>query len=149
MRSFARFWPAVMMVPLALWLFLPEARPLASWSRGGDPTGGRGDSAVVVYVGADDCAPCRRFHEEQWPAVRNSARLTGINFREVRSPTFRDVLDDKYWTADLRPYRNALPHDAGVPLWVVVRNGSVVKTAWGVKQWDDQVMPLLREISAQ
>ena len=61
MRSFRRLWPAVMMVPLAVWLLLPEARLLASWSRGGDLTGGRGDSVTVIYVGADDCAPCRKF----------------------------------------------------------------------------------------
>ena len=149
MRSFRRFWPAVMMAPLAAWLLSAGTGPLASWSRGGEATKGRTDAVMVVYVGADDCAPCRKFYEEQWPAIRNSARLSSIAFREVRSPTFRDVLSDEYWTADLRPIRDTLPDEAGVPLWVVVSDGSVVKSVWGVSQWEAQVMPLLRRIAAQ
>ena len=138
-RALQRSWPAIMVAPLAAWLFLPAAgSPPACLAGNGV---GAGAPPTVVYVGADDCAPCRRFNEERWPAIRRSAR--NIDLREVRSPTFRDVLDDEYWAADLRPYRNAIPPEAGVPLWVVVCNNSVVKVAWGVRQWDDQVMPLL------
>jgi hypothetical protein len=103
-------------------------------------------SVTLVYVAADDCPPCRIWQREAGAAFRASPEFSRLTYREVRSPTLRDVLADAHWPEDLRAYRAQLGPAAGVPLWLVIADQDVVERGYGASQWRSAVLPKLRSI---
>ena len=61
---------------------------------------------MLLYVGAEDCAPCRAWHRGDREAFLSSAEHARIAYHEVRSPHLADVLNDEYWPSDIRDYRS-------------------------------------------
>lgn len=102
----------------------------------------------LVYVGADDCAPCRHWRDAHWSSVRRSTAFQAIEFVEVRAPRAAFLLRDEYWPEALRPLRGNIPKGAGVPLWLLVEHGTVVTRAWGVEGWRDTILPALRRAAS-
>ena len=102
---------------------------------------------TLLYVGASDCAPCRSWQDESGARFRKSDEFSRLSFREVKSPHLRDVLDDANWPADLRRYRNRLGRDAGVPLWFVILDGSVIAEGFGEAQWNGKILPRIRTLA--
>lgn len=119
--------------------------PLAVASGGGPVRAGRWR---LVYVGADDCAPCRQWRDAHWSAVRHATAFSAIAFVEVRAPRAADLLRDEYWPAALRPLRAEIPKGAGVPLWLLVEYGTVAARAWGEAGWRDNILPALRRAAS-
>lgn len=113
---------------------------------------GRSDRArdkprvALIYVGADDCAPCQTWHRRHEPDFRSSVQFNRLEYQEVRSPTLFDVLKDDYWPTPIRGYRALLGHSAGVPFWFVVVDGRVVVTAGGIGQWDAKILPTIKSL---
>jgi hypothetical protein len=104
------------------------------------------ESITLVYIGAEDCAPCRKWQREDAVAFRSSAEFARVTYREVKSPVLFDVLKDEYWPDDLRRYREQLPRGAGVPLWLVVADGRIVEQRFGAAQWQAAVLPKVRSL---
>jgi len=102
---------------------------------------------TLLYVGASDCAPCRSWQRESGARFRQSDAFSRLSYREVRSPHLRDVLDDANWPVDLRRYRDRLGRDAGVPLWFVILDGSVIVEGFGETQWNDRILPRIRMLA--
>ena len=71
---------------------------------------------TLVYVGADNCAPCEIWQRNQGTAFRDSPEFHRVAYREVKSPNLFDVLKDNSWPEELRGYRQAIDDGAGVPL---------------------------------
>jgi hypothetical protein len=109
------------------------------------PSGHRAD-VTIVYVGADDCAPCRIWRREHWPKFRASAEFMCVRYREVTSPKLFDLLEDAHWPQELRLYRAALDRTAGVPLWLVIANDEVAVKARGLRQWEEVALPAIRSL---
>ena len=103
-------------------------------------------AVTLVYVGAEDCAPCRSWQKVDGAKFRASAEFAPIIYREVKSPTVRDVLNDDYWPNDLRGHRDRLGRDAGVPLWLVISDDEIVERAFGASQWHTTVLPKIRSL---
>ena len=101
---------------------------------------------TLVYVGAEDCAPCRRWQAQEAIAFRRSAKFARVSLREVKSATLFDVLKDENWRGDLRPYRDLIQRGAGVPLWLVVADGQVVLQGAGETQWRSVVLPKIESL---
>lgn len=101
---------------------------------------------TLLYVGADDCAPCRNWQRDAGVRFRADPAFAAVSYREVKSPTLHAVLDDAHWPIDLRGYRDGLERSAGVPLWLVIADGTVVARGFGARQWQDQVLPTLRSL---
>ena len=101
-------------------------------------------NVTVIYVSADDCAPCRAWRRDHWPKFRASPEFARLTYREVTSPKLFDLLQDDYWPQDLRGHRNTLDRTAGVPLWFVVRNDEVALKARGLRQWEEVALPRIR-----
>jgi hypothetical protein len=101
---------------------------------------------MLLYVGADDCAPCRTWQRADGPSFRASPEFSRVTYREVKSPSVLDILKDEYWPEDLRPYRERIGRAAAVPLWLVVADEALVEQAFGVSQWRDAVLPKLRSL---
>jgi hypothetical protein len=122
------------------------AAGLAASSRSDAPDPTVPANVTVVYVGADDCAPCRiwrRDHRDRFAASPEFARLT---YREVTTATLFDLLDEKHWPEGLERYRASFGRAAGVPLWLVIKDDSVVLSARGLRQWEDAALPAIRSL---
>jgi hypothetical protein len=101
---------------------------------------------TLVYVGADDCAPCREWQRMEGSRFLGSPEFARLSYREVKSPTARDVLKDQYWPQDLRRYRDRLMPGAGVPLWLVISGADVVEQGFGASQWHAAVLPRVKSL---
>ncbi len=96
---------------------------------------------MLLYVGAEDCGPCRTWQRTEGASFRASSEFLQLTYREVESPTLLDVLKDEYWPDDLRAYRDRLGRGAGVPLWFVISNHEIVEQYFGASQWSAAVLP--------
>jgi hypothetical protein len=101
---------------------------------------------TLVYVGADDCAPCRTWQQGAGADFRSSAEFARLSYREVKSPTLLGALKDEYWPDDLRLYRGHLGRGAGVPLWLVIADDHLVEQGSGTSQWYATVLPKLKSL---
>jgi hypothetical protein len=101
---------------------------------------------VLLYVGAEDCAPCRAWQRDEKMVLQASAEFPRLVYREVKSPTLFDILKDENWPEDLREYRDQLRGDAGVPIWFVIADGRVVQRGMGPAQWRNEVFPKIRSL---
>ena len=99
---------------------------------------------LLLYVGADDCAPCRTWQGGVGATFRSSLEFTRVSYREVKSPTLLDVLKDDHWPEDLREYRDQLGPASGVPLWLVIADRKIVERGFGASQWHGAVLPTLK-----
>ncbi len=99
---------------------------------------------MVIYVGAEDCAPCRVWQRGMGADFRASPEFTRLSYREVKAPTPFELLSDEVWPADLRVYRARIDRTMGVPMWLVLADGQVVTQTFGASQWARTVLPTLR-----
>jgi hypothetical protein len=115
------------------------------WISPGSAPSARRD-VTLLYVGADDCAPCRAWQRADGPAFRSSPEFAHVAYREVKSPSVLDLLKDEYWPDDLRRYRERIGRGAGVPLWLVVADDEIVEQGFGASQWRGSVLPKIRSL---
>src|SRR4051794_34705089 len=94
----------------------------------------RAQAVTLLYVGAEDCAPCRVWQRGLGASFRASPEFAALSYREVKSPTLHAVLDDTQWPADLQGYRQNLGPDVGVPLWLIIADERVRMKAYGESQ---------------
>ena len=106
----------------------------------------RTSQVTLLYVGAEDCAPCRAWQQHEKIAFSTSAEFARVTYREVKSPTLFNILKDENWPEDLRGYRNRLRRDAGVPLWLVIVDEQIVQRGMGPSQWRSDVLPRIKEL---
>jgi hypothetical protein len=99
---------------------------------------------TLIYVGAEDCQPCKIWQRGDGDLFRRSPLYERLVYREVRSPTLFDVMNDEYWPEDLRELRGALDRSSGVPLWIVKADQRIVLRAQGLTEWKTRVLPILR-----
>jgi hypothetical protein len=103
---------------------------------------------LLLYVGAEDCAPCQAWRRARWDAVRAGYASTPVGFVELRAPRSAEVLDDAHWPEALRGHRASIPPGAGLPLWLLAHDGRAVRWSWGSSRWDAEMAPALRRIAA-
>lgn len=101
---------------------------------------------TVLYVGADDCPPCRGWQNAEGAAFRASPEFSRLTYREVKSPTLYDVLNDENWPDDLRRYRDRIERGSGVPMWMVIARGDIVGRGFGPTQWRDTIWPKVKSL---
>jgi hypothetical protein len=101
---------------------------------------------TLVYVGADNCAPCEMWQRNQGAAFRDSPEFHRLAYREVKSPNLFDVLKDNNWPEELRAYRQAIGEGAGVPLWLVIADDQIVMQSYGLTQWQEAVLPKIKSL---
>lgn len=96
---------------------------------------------TLVYVGTDNCPPCNTWQRNQETAFRESPEFHRLTYREVKSSSLFDVLNDNNWPEELRIYRQAIGRGAGVPLWLVIADDQIVLQVSGLTQWQEAVLP--------
>lgn len=105
---------------------------------------GPASDIMVLYVGAEDCAPCRAWKSGDGAVFFASQEFARITYREVKSPHLQDVLNDENWPGEIRTYRDSLQRSDGVPLWLVVSNHEIVEKQFGAAQWRANVLPKIK-----
>lgn len=108
------------------------------------PAPARAAAITLIYVGAEDCAPCRIWQNGDGAAFRQSADFARIAYVEVKSPHLHDVLNDENWPLEIRGYRNLLKRSDGVPLWLIVSGNDVIVQRFGATAWHTAVLPTLK-----
>jgi hypothetical protein len=99
---------------------------------------------TLIYVGAEDCAPCRTWQNGDGAAFRKSAEFARIAYIEVKASHLQDVLKDDYWPPQIRKLKGRLKQSDGVPLWFVVSNENVVEQRFGSDAWHMNILPTIR-----
>ncbi len=107
------------------------------------PAAGRG-AITVVYVGAEDCGPCRAWRRDERPSFVESREFSGLRYREVIATRLRDLLAEPLWPADLAGLRERVRTLPGAPQWFVLRGGEVVAWDAGASAWRRTVWPAIR-----
>lgn len=106
----------------------------------------RAPDVLLLYVGAEDCAPCRAWRNGEGAAFFASADFGRIAYREVKSPHLRDVLKDENWPDEIRSYRDRLRPSDGLPLWLVVSSHEIVEQRFGTAAWGASVLPTIKSL---
>ena len=106
----------------------------------------RAKDVMLLYVGAEDCAPCRAWQNGEGAAFLASAEFPRITYREVKSPHLLDVLKDENWPDEIRLYRDGLRRSDGVPLWLVVSDHEIVEQRFGAAEWRASILPKIKSL---
>jgi len=106
----------------------------------------RAKDVMLLYLGAEDCAPCRAWQNGEGAAFLASADFQSITYREVKSPHLNDILKDENWPDEIRGYRDGLKRSDGVPLWLVVADHKIVEQRFGVAEWRASVLPAIKSL---
>jgi hypothetical protein len=89
----------------------------------------------VIYVGGQDCPPCRRWiatYKDSWLASPEFAR---VGWYEVDPPHLRDAYRERHWPEALRPVLAQVPRKSGIPRFLIVADGRIVSNEVGVSRW--------------
>ncbi len=106
----------------------------------------RDSEVMLLYVGAEDCAPCRAWQTGEGAAFLASAEFPRITYREIKSPHLHDVLKDENWPDEIRRYRSGLRRSDGVPLWLVVSDHEIVEQRFGAAEWRASILPRIKSL---
>jgi hypothetical protein len=99
---------------------------------------------TVVYVGAEDCGPCRTWQRDERPAFRASSEFTRLRYREVVVPYLRSLLTAQEWPDDFSELRERVKSRPGTPQWFVMRDGNVLASDAGLSAWRRAIWPAIR-----
>lgn len=108
------------------------------------PPSARAANLKLIYVGAEDCAPCRDWQSNDGAAFRRSSEFARITYIEVKAPRLHDILKDETWPEEIRGLKTRLKKSDGVPLWLIVSNDEVVEQRFGAASWRANILPAIQ-----
>lgn len=141
-RRFAKFRQAIVGAGIVV---AAAAIAAAAWAIHADKPA-HASEVMLLYVGADDCAPCRAWQNGEGAAFLESAEFPRITYREVKSPHLHDILKDEHWPDAIRLYRDRLRRSDGVPMWLVVADHEIVEQRFGAVEWRANVLPRIKSL---
>jgi hypothetical protein len=99
-------------------------------------TGFADQALTLIYVGGWDCPPCIGWKKNSKAGWLASPERAKINYIEIEAPKLKEVYQDRYWPAELRPVRDQLKDKWGTPRFLLVRDGKLLASEWGRGEWD-------------
>lgn len=99
---------------------------------------------IVVYVGAEDCGPCRAWQSDERPTFHASSEFARLRYREIVVPQLRSLLTTGRWPVDLAELRERVKSRPGTPQWFVIRAGNVLASDAGLSAWRRTIWPTIR-----
>lgn len=116
-----------------------------SWLAPDREKAGAPSGVTLLYVGAEDCGPCRVWRREHKPGFLAGLNRARVTYREVIAARTAAAFDEASWPEDLHDERRLAMKVGGVPQWLVLREGRPVLAAGGLSQWQSRVLPLIRK----
>ena len=89
----------------------------------------------VIYIGGQDCPPCRRWtatYKERWFA---STEYRQVSWLEVEPPHLKEAYQQRHWPEPLWPVLEQVPRKSGTPRFLIVMRGRIVSNEIGVSSW--------------
>ena len=89
----------------------------------------------VIYIGGQDCSPCRRWittYKAGWVASSEYRQVTWV---EVDPPHLKEAYQERHWPEALRPVLAQVPRKSGTPRFLIVEEGRIVSNEAGVSRW--------------
>ncbi|MBN9086050.1 MAG: hypothetical protein J0J01_04000 [Reyranella sp.] len=123
-------------------LFASLAASAAGTARAANPL-------QVVYVGGQDCPPCRRWsatYRDKWLA---SPEYRQVVWTEVEPPHLAEAYQERHWPEALRPVLAQVPRKSGTPRFLIVDNGRIVSNEMGVTKWLNTMAELRKLLGEQ
>jgi hypothetical protein len=108
------------------------------------PAAQAGPALTVVYVGAEDCGPCRAWRRDMRPAFVDSDAFSRLRYREIIAERLRDLLTQPDWPADLAELRERVRLLPGAPQWFVLRGDRILASGAGLSAWQSEIWPAIR-----
>ena len=98
--------------------------------------GARATSGLqVIYVGGQDCPPCRRWREAYEAKWLVSPEFKRVAWIELESARLREAYQERYWPGELGAVLEQLPKKSGTPRFLIVKDGRVVSNQFGGSKW--------------
>lgn len=89
----------------------------------------------VIYVGGQDCPPCRRWsttYKDKWLA---SPEYRQVVWYEIEPPLLREAYQEQHWPEALWSVLDQVPRRSGTPRFLIVADGRIVSNEMGVSKW--------------
>ena len=99
---------------------------------------------TVIYVGADDCGPCRIWRRDERQDFLGSSVFQNIKYREVIASRLYDLLAEAQWPADLMFLREQVRARPGAPQWFIIQDGHIIAWEAGLSAWRRVVWPMIQ-----
>jgi len=106
----------------------------------------------LIYVSADNCPWCQRWHREEGQEFENSPLRRTVSYEQINFSAFQSYRVRAAWPAE-----HAYIHDQLVqrrasftsPLFIVMRDRDIVVSGGGTRSWATSILPVLsRDIAA-
>jgi hypothetical protein len=108
----------------------------------------RAAQVMIIYVYADDCAPCQIFQAHDWPQFQASRLARSVRFVRTSAPKTTQAYQVKYWPSEARPFHSAVKVPI-VPSFILVNSGQVVLVGNGIVGWRNQVLPQIHQLASR
>ncbi|MBM3644096.1 MAG: hypothetical protein FJX02_07125 [Alphaproteobacteria bacterium] len=115
---------------------------------GGAVPAGASTRPTFIFVEADDCEPCKRWHANEahwWRQAPEHARVQTIF---LRAPRAREAYRDANWPEELRRFRDLPGAPRATPAFFVITGGALVTMTSGYSAWRRDVLPTVRQLVA-
>ena len=101
-----------------------------------------------LYLGTDDCPYCRRWESRTRDAFLASPEGRAVNFVHVKGRTLREPIVEAHYPPEFRWVFEQIGPSRGVPRFLLVMDGKLVMSAFGLNEWEDRFRPALKDLVA-
>jgi hypothetical protein len=96
----------------------------------------------VIYIGGQDCPPCRRWRANAHPRWLASDEIQKVSYFEIEPINLKDAYDERNWPRGLRAILAQVPRKSGTPRFLIVQVGRIVSNQLGVSAWTSTLADL-------
>lgn len=100
----------------------------------------------LLYLGTDDCPYCRRWESRTKDAFLASPEGRAVNFVHVKGRTLREPIVEQHYPPEFRWVFDKIGPSRGVPRFLLVMDGKLVMSAFGLNEWEDRFRPALKDL---
>ena len=100
----------------------------------------------LLYLGTDDCPYCRRWESRTKDAFLASPEGRAVNFVHVKGRTLREPIVEQHYPPEFRWVFEKIGPSRGVPRYLLVMDGKLVMSAFGLNEWEDRFRPALKDL---
>jgi len=101
---------------------------------------------MVIYVSADDCAPCIVFSKQDFPQWQASPLSRRVRFVTAHAPKSSQAFQARFWPSEARPFLGAVKTPI-VPTFILVQSGTVSIVGAGLAGWRNQILPQVQRLA--
>lgn len=102
----------------------------------------------MLYLATPDCPYCRSWEARSKDALLNSPEGRALRFVEVRGETLRKPIAREHYPRGYEWAFDKIGPSRGVPRFVLLVDGNLLLSAFGLNAYENDFLPRLRAIVA-